>query len=1005
MGNKCHALGVCFCWLWLKSAAASAAPYDCPSRYAYNSAANANSYYAPTDACVGRTSFHYICPFNTFLCSLNTMTDPGTQYAIITLEYRCCSKTSVVGSMQTATVGYWSYYAGLIRDDHSTWTPWRFVSLSPTQLQIDMQAAVSPVNPADSYTCPTGIVGIGFDSTNGAFRMACPYCDTTCVPCPAGSYCVAPNDPVPCPIGNYCPSGVSSPVQCDRNRFSAGTGAAACDWCGGGTYTISLGATVCVLCSIGKAGQAAATGKVYDCPLCLAGTYASREGQAACTLCALGMYIGSTGQSACSLCAKGKSAPQEGLSACPQCGYGTYSDVTGATTCTACPPTTFGNGLGLTACATCAVGFSTQTQGQAACAACAPLSVANAHFVNLCNWMCNVGYFSSVSGLNPSQCVQCKDSSLCNPGQYRPLCTDGVSDTQGCTGQCIPGNEQVANVIWISPSRTNEANGCDWGCPSGKYKDAVTNTCRCCAVHYLQPNQNLIDAQCASYQNNMSCRVGQFPQGQCLFESGTASYRTAPVCTDCLGVNNAVLTSSGSAGNPSSCQFVCNYGFFTPPGSLERSCQAWKALCPAGSAWSPGTATTDAQCTPCTQANAVFSPDNTCNFVCMLGYELVVAAAAANPQGICQACYKGKYRNLLTLTSCVQCPGGKYTDNTGMVNCLAAPVNGWSSASGDAFVCNAGYASGIADLGAGVCSTCKAGEYAQSSVCLACPGGTFNAQSMAAISVCTNCSAGSYTFNVNQTACMLCMPGYYSTGTGAKLTCDGCAPGTYSAAAGATACTLCALGKYAGTPGCTGCSAGIADCNAGYAWVAGTSTQDATCTPCKYYNDTRIYLYVHNLCTYKCIDGYQVDASSNNTGACVLCVPGKFKDNQLGSNTFCTQCTAGTYQSGSAVSVCVNCGAGTFTSATGVTTSALCERCKRGMYAPAQAATVCLACSVGTYSTNYSSTTCLACAPGWTCGRGSTYCYPSGSKTAFYNQQAPPACQMVTDWQASICGV
>ena len=258
-----------------------------------------------------------------------------------------------------------------------------------------------------------------------------------------------------------------------------------------------------------------------------------------------------------------------------------------------------------------------------------------------------------------------------------------------------------------------------------------------------------------------------------------------------------------------------------------------------------------------------------------------------------------------------------------------------------------------------------------------------------------------YTSDVGATRCWLCPPGYYSMGSSAKPWCNGCAPGTSSSATGATYCAVCAIGTYAPTPGLTACSKGSSSCPSGSEWKAGTATTDAICVACASGGNTNIYLYEPNVCAFKCIAGYQVSASAT---ACVSCTPGQFKDNQLGSNTFCAQCTAGTYQSGSNASTCINCVAGTFVSAgSGMTASAGCEKCKRGMYAPTQASTQCLACSVGTYSTHYGSTMCLACAAGFTNGRGATYCYPVGSTTAFYDLQAPPSCQMVTDLQYAAC--
>jgi hypothetical protein len=111
----------------------------------------------------------------------------------------------------------------------------------------------------------------------------------------------------------------------------------------------------------------------------------------------------------------------------------------------------------------------------------------------------------------------------------------------------------------------------------------------------------------------------------------------------------------------------------------------------------------------------------------------------------------------------------------------------------------------------------------------------------------------------------------------------------------------------------------------------------------------------------------------------------------------------GTFQIATAMSVCSECLAGTYATVSGAIVSSVCIRCKRGMFTSVPRSTICLACSIGTYSTTFGSSSCLQCANGHTNGRGSTYCYPVGSNTAFYNMQVSPACQGISDLGFTVC--
>ena len=737
-----------------------------------------------------------------------------------------------------------------------------------------------------------------------------------------------------------------------------------CQGCTPGTYS-NYGLTDCTYCAPGFA--------IGACNSCGPYTYSDVDFATVCTGCPTG-YTSGKQASACNNC------PNLGLISdglilkpvCVDCGVGQYI-LSGTLNCGKCSAGTYSASSGVTACTNCAPGLMTPGTGYSACSACDAAQLpSNATFVTLCTWLCNTGFYNAIG----TSCTACTSGPVCNFGFYSPTCTGGKLDTQFCSGRCVPGNEQFANVIWLSGSK-NTPDGCSWGCPQGRYKDSATQTCRCCAVNYLETNQTKIDQQCVNYLKNISCPVGKYPQGSCFGMWSVSSYSSAPVCAPC-STSNAIFTSSGVINSDSSCSFTCNYGFF----ANNTQCQPWQTKCPLGYSLNAGTATADATCTVCVQPHAVFNVLNSCTFVCVLGYELV--------SGSCQGCSIGKYRNSLVQIACVQCPSGTYTMSPQSVDCNPAPVNGWSSLSGGNFTCNAGFVWSL-DIQGASCSICNAGYYA-ADVCTVCPLGTYNNQS-SAISVCRACAAGTFAAGVSSTACDACAVGFYSVGPDPKPSCSPCFPGTFSAASMASFCSTCATGTYAPLYGLSVCSKWTSSCPSGYSWSAGTATQDATCQVCAY-PATNLFVYVPNTCSYSCVNGYQAGSG------CQPCAPGTFK---AGTNSNCTSCSPGTYQSGIAMSSCVACLAGTFSTGSG--NSSGCTKCRRGMYAAVPAATQCLACSIGTYSTAWGSNTCLTCASGFTCGRGATYCYAIGSKTAFYNTQAAPACQAISDLEFAVCGM
>jgi hypothetical protein len=153
-----------------------------------------------------------------------------------------------------------------------------------------------------------------------------------------------------------------------------------------------------------------------------------------------------------------------------------------------------------------------------------------------------------------------------------------------------------------------------------------------------------------------------------------------------------------------------------------------------------------------------------------------------------------------------------------------------------------------------------------------------------------------------------------------------------------------------------------------------------------------LYLFADNSCAYTCGDG------SEDRSGCQLCAAGKYK--KVNVVAACADCFAGEYQTGTGMSFCTRCAAGTFLTGTG---STQCAKCTRGTFAAQAAATACAGCAGGTYASSLGTIACLPCAQGFQSGRGAAFCYPAGSKTAFYDVGVGPACQLVSDAQFAAC--
>ena len=778
-----------------------------------------------------------------------------------------------------------------------------------------------------------------------------------------------------------------------------------CMLCGGGTYTAVKGNVACTPCPGGTWGTSTGgTAKSTACPSgCPAGLW--------------GVSTGSTSQSsACTFqCPFGTWGTTVGASsqaqACPNtCSTGTYTSALGATSsalgCIACPKGTFATNIGIsvctlcpangvyssiqgaTQCAQCGAGTTTLVTGASMCSACSPGAPGNGHFVSLCSWLCNAGYY--VTG---STCSPCSNSAACGAGQYRPLCTNGQYDNQTCSGYCT--NKPLLNTFYNTPSIDNSGNGCGWGCNAGYFMNVSLKNCNLCQT---------------------SCASGLYISFACTNTS--AGYTASPTCLACNGVGNATLNGSGTIpGNSSSCPFVCNFGYYH--NNNIAGCTVWNVSCPVGYAMGNGTSTSNAGCIACQFVNQtsiyVYNVPNKCIFSCAAGYQPTSSA--------CVGCASGTYKASIGNFACGVCAANTFQPSPAMSSCISVPSNGYAIANSTYYACNAGYVLFASPLTPFSCVACAVGQYGTSGTsCMQCPQGTFNAQSASSacsvcpmgtystlsggggasacsacgagsfsnqvsVSVCTQCSAG--TFNVQSVAsvCQGCVAGSFSSGHAASVcsvcgagsfsvsgatTCSPCLPGTFMSGGSASACGSCGTGTFAAGYGYSACLACVANCPLGYQlYPACTLTSNGSCLACTY-PASSVYIYQVNTCTFSCGPGYYY--SVNQT--CAACSAGSYSTGSSG----CVPCAVGTFQKANTSSQCLQCGSGQYASVSGLT---LCSLCAPGTYSAGGGAIVCAGCASGTYATAWGGVVCISCAAGFVSGPGATYCYVYGSEIAY----------------------
>ena len=282
------------------------------------------------------------------------------------------------------------------------------------------------------------------------------------------------------------------------------------------------------------------------------------------------------------------------------------------------------------------------------------------------------------------------------------------------------------------------------------------------------------------------------------------------------------------------------------------------------------------------------SPTENCK--CPQGFEFNVGKTA------CVLCAAGKFKSLLSQSSCTDCPtgsesavnrqscvncaSGKYRSSLNSGICIGCPLYATCNTT-SLTSCQAGFKINTAG---NACEQCPIGTQSStgSLSCVSCTVGTTYRSSLAQ-SVCQNCPSNATCITISS---FTCNAGYEPTGDG--LGCSQCQEGYSKSSSGNLTCTQCGVGteSAANKQSCSSCG------NGKYR----PSTSFNKCISCP----------LNGICSAslltKCIDGWKVN--SNNDG-CEQCPTGQDSDGST-----CSPCQNGSFKPDQSYNTCIPCPGG-----------------------------------------------------------------------------------------------
>ena len=336
-----------------------------------------------------------------------------------------------------------------------------------------------------------------------------------------------------------------------------------------------------------------------------------------------------------------------------------------------------------------------------------------------------------------------------------------------------------------------------------------------------------------------------------------------------------------------------------------------------------------------TGVNSSVTPGNLSSILSLLNFTSYTYAES-DPYLSLQTCGAGTITPALAQSTCVACAAGTFQSAAGQSTCAN---------------CGGGYYSNSNATGAtssSICSACPQGSYANAgdAVCSVCPANTWSDVAYGACASCPGNSSspgGTYLFGC------ICGPGFQYDRLFFPYSCDQCQAGTWSPG-DSEICIPCAAGSaspFRGAVSAGSCST----CGAGYYAGAGFSQ----CMPCV---AGSIAPGAASSSCSPCPQGYWAPGMSTQ---CVPCGAGTYNTGTgIGDASLCLGCAGGTYATGSAQSACGACSAGSYTPAGG----SQCLVCASGTFAEAQS-TSCVGCPVNSVGPGGTDATGCACNAGY----------------------------------------
>ena len=323
---------------------------------------------------------------------------------------------------------------------------------------------------------------------------------------------------------------------------------------------------------------------------------------------------------------------------------------------------------------------------------------------------CDAGYYGRLghpTGYTP--CSVCDVNHFCTGGNSMEVCPNGTKSVAGssvcttCAANeiCQGGRVDGCPLHSHSPSGSDGIEDCV--CDDGYYGTAP-NCQYCLPGHYCQGGQSIACTQHATSPN------GAPVASSCFCDRGYYGVSNEP-CTACeegswcwTGVKNVCPTHMWSPVTSSfSSNCTCEFGY-------QRSGADSCVPCGTGT-YKPSRG--EDVCTNC--------PAGTSS-----------SATGATSAATCSVCDTGKFSDVPGQYQCQNCAAGYYQPGLGSTGCLSCWEGSYSLA------------------GAAHCSPCSAGSMSavvaapSSSVCVACPVGSWSSGNSSACNICGACPYWSY---------------------------------------------------------------------------------------------------------------------------------------------------------------------------------------------------------------------------------------------------------------------